>query len=53
MRALFAEGLADSGIELFSVRGARSLRTAADAQLLFQFTDAHVVAVVDDEDADA
>src|SRR6266550_1448369 len=52
LRALFAEGLADGGIELFSVRGARSLRTAADAQLLFQFTDAHVVAVVDDEDAD-
>ena len=47
---LFGEDFRLNGVEVFSMRGARNLRNAADAQLLFQYSDARVIALVDNED---
>lgn len=51
-QTLFGEQFAANGVEIVAARGASKLATIADAQLLFNFTDARVVAMVDNEDAD-
>jgi energy-coupling factor transporter ATP-binding protein EcfA2 len=50
---LFADEFEALGVEMFSVRGAKNLRTASDAQLLFRYTDARLAVVVDNLDPQA
>ena len=49
---LFKHEFARRGIELFPLRGARSLKNASDAQLLFRYTQADVKVVLDNENAE-
>ena len=48
---LFRDEFAAAGAELFAMRGASNLKNASDAQLLFRYTDARLVVVLDNEDA--
>jgi len=47
---LFRDELAAVGAELFALRGASNLKNTSDAQLLFKYTDARLVVVLDNED---
>jgi hypothetical protein len=49
---LFADELAAVGALLFSMRGVTRLASTADAQLLFGYTDARLLVVVDNEDSE-
>ena len=49
---LFRSELASAGAELFSMRGLKNLKNASDAQLLFRFTNARLLIVLDNEDSD-
>jgi energy-coupling factor transporter ATP-binding protein EcfA2 len=46
---LFGAQLKAAGAELFALRGLRNLKTHADAQLLYRFTNARILIVTDNE----
>lgn len=48
---LFREEFAKNGIEPLALRGASNLKNASDAQLLFRFTNAELLVVLDNEDS--
>jgi len=48
---LIGDELRQVGAEMFAMRGVRKLGSAADAQLLFTYTDAALLVVVDNDDA--
>lgn len=46
---LFQSEFATAGAEVFSIRGLKNLKSAADAQLLLRFTNARLLIVLDNE----
>lgn len=50
---LFHDEFARLGVRVMSMRGANKLIAAADGQLLFDFTDAHLVVMLDNSDTDS
>ena len=51
LQELFREELSDAGVEVLALRGASNLKNASDAQLLFRFTDADLVVMLDNENS--
>lgn len=49
---LIGDELRQAGALMFAMRGVTKLGSAADAQLLFRYTDASLLVVVDNDDAD-
>jgi len=47
---LWADEFRNNGVELFALRGLRSLQLAQDAQFLFKFSKAEIFIILDNED---
>lgn len=51
LEAMYGEDFAAMGVRVLSMRGAKQLRAAAEGRLLFDFTEAHVVVLLDNTNA--